>query len=217
MFYLSMTQIFYLRMTHTLPPHTTNIVPPQAANSLPSHTTISVPPHDTVLGPVPLRQRVVTFSLPLMHSDPEVSVAVELTSIQPLVRGCTPVRSPPLSTLIEVDRLRRINTTDSSTPPYLGPHTLNVGSANYAPEFGASSRTVRVYGPSAGAVDIGDDVPHKAVHVPLQVYHRSFQALADSGASVSCISAVTFDVLRRRCRDAFLIPPDKLFYTYDGK
>jgi hypothetical protein len=34
---------------------------------------------------------------------------------------------------------------------------------------------------------------------------------------MSCISAVTFDVLRRRCRDVFLAPSDKLFYTYDGK
>jgi Reverse transcriptase (RNA-dependent DNA polymerase) len=102
--------------------------------------------------------------------------------------------------------------------PHLhGPHTLTVGSANYAQELGASSRTIRVYGTSVGAVDIGDDVPHKAVHVPLQVYHRSFQALADSGASVSCISAVTFAVLRRRCRDIFLVPSDKLFHTYDGK
>jgi hypothetical protein len=109
-----------------------------------------------------------------------------------------------------------MNTTDSSAPPYHGPHTLNVGPANYAPELGASSRTIRVYGPSVGAVDIGDDVPHKAVHVPLQVYHRSFQALADSGASVSCISAFTFDVLRHRCRDVFLVPSDRLFHTYDG-
>jgi hypothetical protein len=34
---------------------------------------------------------------------------------------------------------------------------------------------------------------------------------------VSFISAVTFDVLRRRCRDVFLVPSDKLFHTYDGK
>jgi hypothetical protein len=180
-----MTQIFYLRMTHTLPPHTTNIVPPQAANILPPHTTNSVPPHDTVFGPVPLRQRVVLFNLPLMHSDTEVSVAVELTSIQPPTSGCTPVRSPPLSIPIEVDRLPRMNTTDSSAPPYHGPRTLNIGSANYTLELGASSRTIRVYGPSVGAVDIGGDVPHKAVHVPPQIYHRSFQVLADSGASVS--------------------------------
>jgi hypothetical protein len=139
-----------------------------------------------------------------MHSDPEVSVAVELTSIKPPTTGCTPVRSPPLSAPIEVDRLPRMNTTDSFAPPYHGPHTLKVGSAKYAPELDASSRTIRVYGPSVGAVDIGDDVPHKAVHVPLQVYHLAFQALADSGASVSCISAFTFDVLRRRCRDVFL-------------
>jgi hypothetical protein len=203
--------------THTLPPHTTNIVPPQAATILPPHTTNSLPPHDTIFGPVPLRRRVVTFNLPLMHSDPEVSVAVELTSIQPPTSGCTPVRSPPLSTPIEVDRLPRMNTTDSSAPPYHGPHTLKVSSANYAPELGANSRTIRVYVPSVGAVDIGDDVPHKAVHVTLQVYHRSFQALADSGASVSCISSITFDVLRRHCRDAFLVPSDKLFNTYDGK
>jgi hypothetical protein len=59
-------------------------------------------------------------------------------------------------------------------------------------------------------------VPHKAVHETLQVYHRSFQALADSGAYVSCISAVTFDVLHR-CRDVFPVTSDKLFHTYDGK
>jgi hypothetical protein len=34
---------------------------------------------------------------------------------------------------------------------------------------------------------------------------------------VSCISAVTFDVLRRRSRDVFLVPSDKLFHSYDGK
>jgi hypothetical protein len=214
-----MTQIFHLRMahTHTLPLHTTNIEPPQATNILPSHTTNSVPPHDTIIGPVPLRQRVVTFNLPLMHSDPEVSVAIELASIQSPTSSCTPVRSPTLTTPIEVDRLPRMNTTDSSAPPYHGPHTLSVGSANYAPELGASSRTIRVYGPSVGAVDIGDDGPHKAVHGPLQVYHRSFQEFTDSGASVSCISAVTFDVLRRRCRDVFLGPSDNFFHTYDGK
>jgi hypothetical protein len=203
--------------TQTLPPHTTNIVPPQAANILPPLTTNSVSPHDTIFGPVPLRQRVVTFNLPLMHSDPELSVVVELTSIQSPTSGCTPIRSPSPSTPIEVDRLPRMNTTDSFAPPYHGPHTLKVGLANYAPELGASSRTIRVYGPSVGAVDIGDDVPHKAVHVPLQVFHRSFHVLADSGASVSCISAVTFDVLRRRCRDVFLVPSDKLFHTNDGK
>jgi hypothetical protein len=60
-------------------------------------------------------------------------------------------------------------------------------------------------------------VPYKAVHVPLQVYHRSFQALADSSASVSCISPATFYVLRRRCQDVCLVPSDKLFHTYDGK
>jgi hypothetical protein len=49
--------------THTLPPHTTNIVPPQAANILPPHDINSVPPHDTIFGPIPLRQRVVTFLL----------------------------------------------------------------------------------------------------------------------------------------------------------
>jgi hypothetical protein len=152
--------------THTLPPHTANIVPKQAANILQSHTTNSVPPHDTIFAPVPFRQRVVTFNLPLMHSDPEVSVAVELTSIQPPTSGRTHVRSPPLSTPIEVDRLPRINTTDSFAPPYHGPHTLKVGSANYAPQLGACSRTIRVYGPSVCVVDIGDDMPHKAVHVP---------------------------------------------------
>jgi hypothetical protein len=109
-----------------------------------------------------------------------------------------------------------MNKTYSSAPPYHGPHTLKVGSANYAPKLGASSRTIRVYGPS-GAVDIGDDVPHKADHVPLQFYHRSFQAVADSVASVSCICAVTFGELRRRCQDVFLVPSDKLFHTYDGK
>jgi gag-polyprotein putative aspartyl protease len=212
-----MTQIVPSHDAPTLPPHTTNIVPSQAANILPPHTTNSVPPHDTTFGTVPLRQRVVTFTLPLMHSDPDVSVAVELTSIQPPTSGCTPVRSPPRSISIEFERLPRMNTTDSSAPPYHGPHTLKVGSANYAPELGTCSRTIRVYGSSVGAVDIGDDVPHKAVHVPLQVYHRSFQALADSGASVSCISAVTFDVLRRRCRDVSLVLSDKLLHTYDGK
>jgi hypothetical protein len=110
-----------------------------------------------------------------------------------------------------------MNTTDSSPPPYYDPHKLKVGSANYASELGASSRIIRVYGPSFYAVYIGDDVPHKAVHVPLQVYHRSFQALADNDASVSCISAVIFDMLRRRHRDTFLVPLDKLFHTYDGK
>jgi hypothetical protein len=98
-----------------------------------------------------------------------------------------------------------MNITDSSAPPYHGPYTLKVGSANYAPELGASSRTIHVCRSSVGAVDIGDDVPYKAVHVPLQVCHRSFQALADSGAFVSCSSAVTFDVLRRRCREMFLL------------
>jgi hypothetical protein len=110
-----------------------------------------------------------------------------------------------------------LNTTDSSAPPYHGPHTLKVGSANNAPQLGASFRTIRVYGPSVGAVDVGDDVPHKAVHVPLQVYHSSFQALADSGASMSGISAVTFDVIRRSCRDVFLVLSDKLFHSFDGK
>jgi hypothetical protein len=38
-----------------------------------------------------------------------------------------------------------MNTTDSSAPPYHVPHTLKVGSDNYAPELGASSRTIRVY------------------------------------------------------------------------
>jgi hypothetical protein len=70
-----------------------------------------------------------------------------------------------------------MNTTDSPQRPYHVSHTLKVGSDNYAPELGASSRIIRVYGPSVGAVDIGDDVPHKAVHVSLQVYHRFFQAL----------------------------------------
>jgi hypothetical protein len=102
-----------------------------------------------------------------------------------------------------------MNSTDSSAPSYHGPHTLKVGSASYAPELGASSRTIRVYGTSVDAVNIEDDVPHKAVYVPLQVYRRSFQALADNGASVSCISAVTFDVIRRCCLDVFLVPSDK--------
>jgi hypothetical protein len=133
--------------THTIPPHATNIVPPHTANS--------IPPHDTIFGPVPLRQRVVTFNLPLTHSDPEVSVAIELTSIQPPTSGCTSVRSPPFSTPIEVDRLSRMNIKNSSAPPYHDPYTLKIGSNNYAPELGASSRTIRVYGPSVGAVDIG--------------------------------------------------------------
>jgi hypothetical protein len=34
---------------------------------------------------------------------------------------------------------------------------------------------------------------------------------------VSFIRAVTFYVLRRRCRDVFLVPSDKLFHIYDGK
>jgi gag-polyprotein putative aspartyl protease len=203
--------------SHTLPPDTTNIVPPQAANILPRHTTNSILPHDTIFGHVHLQQPSVTFDLPLTHSNPAVSVAIGLTSILPPTSGCDPVRSSPLPNPIEFDGLSRMNTIDSSTPPYHGPHTLKVGSANYAPELGASSRTIRVYGPSVGAVDIGDILPHKAVHVPLQVYHPSFQALADSGATVSCISAVTFDVLRYRCRDVFLVPSDILFHTSDGK
>jgi hypothetical protein len=126
----------------------------------------SISPHDTIFGPVPLRKQVITFNLPFTHSDPEVPVAVERTSIQPPISGCTPVRSPSLSTPIEVDRLPGMNTTDSSALPYHDLHTLKVGSANYAPELGASSRTIRIYGPSVGAVDIGDDAPHKPFMYP---------------------------------------------------
>jgi hypothetical protein len=69
------------------------------------------------------------------------------------------------------------------------PQTVMVGSANYTPELGASSRTITVNGPCVGAVDVGDDTLNRSVHVKLSVHHRSFQALADSGASVSCINA----------------------------
>jgi hypothetical protein len=158
-FHLCVTQIFYLRMTHTNYLRTQQILYFHKLQILHPLIPQSVyPPHDTIFGPVPLRQPVVSFNFPLTHSDPEVSVDVELTSIQPPASGCTPVRSPPLSTPIEVDRLPRMNTADSSAPPYHGPHILKVGSANYAPELGANSRTIRVYGPSVGAVDIGDDV-----------------------------------------------------------
>jgi hypothetical protein len=163
------TNILPPYVTHTLTPHT-KVLPVHDANILP-HTANSIPPRDTISGPVPLRQPVVSFDLPLTHSDPEVSVAVELKSIQPPTSGCNPVRSPPLATPMEVDRLPRMKTTNSSAPSYHGPHTLKVGSARYAPELCASSRTIRVYGPSIDAVDIRDDVPHKAIHEPLQVYH----------------------------------------------
>jgi hypothetical protein len=66
-----------------------------------------------------------------------------------------------------------------------GSQTIMVGSANYAPELAASSRTISVNGLCVGAIDIGDDTLNRSVHVHLSVHHRSFQELADSGASVS--------------------------------
>jgi hypothetical protein len=70
-----------------------------------------------------------------------------------------------------------------------------IGSANYAPELGASSRTISVNGPCVGAVDVGDDTLNRSLHVRLSVNHRSFQAFADSGASVSFINASSFALI----------------------
>jgi hypothetical protein len=72
-----------------------------------------------------------------------------------------------------------------------------VGWANYAPELGASSRTISANGPSVGAVDVGDDTLNHSIHVQLSVHHRSFQALADSGAPVSCVNASTIALIQR--------------------
>jgi hypothetical protein len=92
-----------------------------------------------------------------------------------------------------------------------------IGSANYAPELGAISRTISVNGPCVGAVDVGDDTINRSVHVQLSVNHRSFQALADSGASVSCINASTFALIQRLCPGTYLHASGKAFLTYDGR
>jgi hypothetical protein len=51
----------------------------------------------------------------------------------------------------------------------------------------------------------------------LSVNHRSFQALADSGASVSCINASTFALIQRLCPGTYLHASGKAFLTYDGR
>jgi hypothetical protein len=89
-FYLCMTQIFHPRMTHTL---TTSAHKKYCTSTGCKYSTSSYhkqyTPHDTISGPVPLRQPVVSFNLPLTHSDPEISGAVEQTSIKPRSSGCT--------------------------------------------------------------------------------------------------------------------------------
>jgi hypothetical protein len=92
-----------------------------------------------------------------------------------------------------------------------------VGSANNPQELGASSRTISVNGPCVGAVDVGDDTLNRSVHVQLSVHHRSFQALSDRGAYVSCINASTFALIQRRCPGTYLHTLGKAFLTYDGR
>jgi hypothetical protein len=92
-----------------------------------------------------------------------------------------------------------------------------VGSANDAPELGASSRTISVNGPCVGAVDVGDDTLNSSVHVQLSAHHSSFQALADSGASVSYINASTFALIQRRCPGTYLHTSGKAFLANYGR
>jgi hypothetical protein len=67
------------------------------------------------------------------------------------------------------------------------------------------------------SVVAGDAVPRKAEHVNAHVHHRSFLALADSGAAVSCVNTTTYETIRRRCPGTPLAYSTKPFMTYDGK
>jgi hypothetical protein len=106
----------------------------------------------------------------------------------------------------------------TGTSPFKGvdSHTLIVGSANFVPEVESSSRTITVQGTHVSSVVVGDAVPHKAVHVNAHVHHRSFLALADSGAAVSCVNTTTYDTIRRRCPGTPLAYSTKPFMTYDA-
>jgi hypothetical protein len=90
-------------------------------------------------------------------------------------------------------------------------------SANFVPEVESSSRTIAVRGTRMSSVVVGDEVPRKAVHVNAHVHHRSFLALADSGAAVSCVNTTTYDTIRRRCPGTPLVHFTKPFSTYVGK
>jgi hypothetical protein len=145
---------------------------------------------------------------PVEHVAPGLSLSCAANITSDRVRP--PLRPPPG----EVERLqqssvgtipapKRCSTTALQTVRTKhGPHTIMVRSANYVPDLGISSRTISVHGPRVGAVDVRENTLNCSVHVQLSVNHRSFQALADSGASVSCINDSTFALIR----DVALVP-----------
>jgi hypothetical protein len=114
--------------------------------------------------------------IPVEHVAPGLSLPCAAIATPDRVRP--PLDSPPG----EVQRLRQSSVENTTGPTKCnatklqtartthGPQTIMVGSANYAPELRASSRTISVNGPCVGAVDVGDDTLNRSGHVQLSRY-----------------------------------------------